>query len=154
MKLRIINKFIKKSLMLCCLIAFFINVEGCSKSKQEGDLKNQQAQKSANIVAAKYDKNLEAILGDDGLIYEILEDGDKASMAVATYNDVGLTDITVPEAVVYEEKEYNVTEIKASAFESNLLLEKIVLSKGLERIGESAFYSCPELKEVVFSDTI
>lgn len=109
--------------------------------------------KDSGTVTAGYDENLQAILGD-GLIYEILEDEDVPAMTVATYNDVALEEITVPGTVVYEEKEYQVTEIAVSAFESNALLQKITLPEGMKTINDSAFYSCPELKEVIFPGTV
>lgn len=123
-----------------------------------GTLDDETASSDAGAlrtVMAEYDENLKAILGE-GLIYEILEDEDNNTLAmmVATYNDVALEDITIPDTVIYEDKEYKVTEIKASAFESNALLQKITLPEGIRNVGDSAFYSCPELAEVVLSDTV
>lgn len=152
---------ISRTLLLGCFLGMVFVAAGCNnggsqdnKSKkqiQEKDGKEQSGEKS-NIVEAEYDANLQVILGE-GLIYEVLEEN-TPSMKVASYHDVALEEITIPDTVVYEEKEYHVTEIAESAFESNALLRTVTLPKGMKKIGNSAFYSCPELTEVIFSDTI
>lgn len=150
--------------MIGCLLISVFMIAGCSKSKGNSNdsdgpkiqskekPEDKQAEKSAKTVQAEYDGNLEEIIGE-GLIYVVLE-GKHLEMTVASYHDVALEEIVIPDTVIYEEKEYTVTEIAESAFESNVLLREITLPEGMKAVGNSAFYACPELTKVVFSNTV
>lgn len=144
--------------MAVCLTGIFFTATSCSKqgsgdaSKTQTKEQQKQAEEKSYIVKAAFDTNLQEIIGE-GLVYEVIDE-DALEMRVATYHDVALEDIRVPNTVQYEKKEYRVTEIAESAFESNVLLRKITLPEGMTTVGNSAFYSCQELTEVEFSNTI
>lgn len=144
--------------MASCVAGVIMAVAGCSKqgspdaSKKQRVEQKKQAGEDSHTVEAAYDANLQEIIGE-GLVYEVLDE-DAKKMVVATYHDVALEDITIPDKVLYEEKEYQVTEIAESAFESNVLLRRITLPVGMTTVGNSAFYSCQELTEVELSDSV
>ena len=142
--------------MAVCLTGIFLTAAGCSKQGSGEASKTKEEQKQAgensHAVKAAFDENLQEIIGE-GLVYEVIDE-DALEMKVATYHDVALEDIRIPEKVLYEGKEYRVIEIAESAFESNVLLRKITLPEGITTVGNSAFYSCQELVEVVFSNTV
>ncbi|MCD7825738.1 MAG: leucine-rich repeat domain-containing protein [Clostridiaceae bacterium] len=139
------TKYWRMFLLCGCAACMAVAASACSKDTEEAE--NQIT------VEASYDTNLRAILGE-GLIYEVLEDADEPSMTVATYNDVALEDITIPNTVIYQDTEYQVTQIGESAFESNVLLQKITIPEGVTVLDTNAFYSCPALTEVVLPDTL
>lgn len=151
------KKIITGILLTVCLIGVVITTAGCSNGASKDGKQTEKPQNGkteqggSQTVTAEYNQDEEAIIGE-GLVYEILEES--SAMRVASYYDVALENITIPNTVIYEEKEYQVTEIGESAFESNVLLQKIVLPEGMKTIGNSAFYACPELAEVIFSDTV
>ncbi len=153
------KKKITGILLVGCLVGVMLAAAGCNQhaSKEEDQTKEEslhgkEESGGSHAVTAEYDANEEIIIGE-GLVYEVMEE-DGSAMRVASYHDVALEDITIPDTVIYEEKEYQVTEIADSAFESNALLRRIVLPRGMKILGDNAFYSCPELTEVVFSDTV
>lgn len=87
-----------------------------------------------------------------GVLYD-LDEQEKTAVAVS-YWDLEMTEIIFPDTFPYNGKEYRVTAVGESAFETNSTLEKIKFSDTMEKIENSAFYNCSELINVEFSDEI
>lgn len=62
--------------------------------------------------------------------------------------------ITIPNSVVYESKEYKVTGIGHKAFAENYSLRSVNISNGVTSIGDSAFYSCVSLTSVTIPENV
>lgn len=62
--------------------------------------------------------------------------------------------ITVPETIIYNDKEYTVTTVDAGTFQGCTELKSIILPNTIKVIGESAFSGCTSLESVVLPDSI
>ena len=62
-----------------------------------------------------------------------------------------LSEITIPEKIVYNQKEYPVTAIGDYAFYRSESLTKLNIPNSVTTIGTSAFYSCTNLDSIVIS---
>ena len=100
-----------------------------------------------------FDENA-GTLHDDGFEYEIIEGAKTPQMKIVSYYDIEREKIELPSKVTYEDKEYTVTVIGNSAFESNTVMKEVVFSDSIKKIGDNAFYSCDTLEKIVFSDSV
>ena len=76
----------------------------------------------------------------NGIYYDLIE---KGNVAEVTWNPNRYTgSIVIPESVVYEGKNYNVTYIGSYAFSSCNGMTSITIPKCVTSIGSSAFYNC------------
>jgi hypothetical protein len=82
----------------------------------------------------------------DKLNYVVNEDGATATVTghVDSYEAKG--EVNIPEKVQFDEKEYVVTAIGTSAFESHTLLTKLTLPNTLTKIGDAAFQYCQNIE--------
>ena len=64
----------------------------------------------------------------------------------------GVTDLVIPDTVVYNDEKYIVTNIVASAFDGNKTITSLECCQRLVSIGDFAFRGCPNLETVVFPD--
>lgn len=127
---------------------------GCTKQKKDQDSPNRTVEDhnfSQSTLEVYYDSNYDAI-GGEGFLFSIDEQTQEAELI--SYYDVALIEVTLPDTIRYEEKEYPVTSIGESAFESDQSIEKLQLGQNIRTIQPSAFYAAAALKEVVFQDTL
>lgn len=120
----------KKYCYIVFLVLCITIITGCAKEgKEEG--------------ALKVEYNIESgLLEGGGISYQI--DGDNAT--VTGHYDLDMENIKIPDSINYENKDYPVTKIATSAFESDLSLVNFTAGANLTEIGDSAFYSCDTLK--------
>ncbi len=91
----------------------------------------------------------------DKLNYVVNEDGATATVTghVDSYEAQG--EVNIPEKVQFDEKEYVVTAIGTSAFESHTLLTKLTLPNTLTKIGDAAFQYCQNIEgELVIPNSV
>lgn len=117
------------------------SLAGCANDEKETE--------TVEEIEATY--NIESgFLEYDGVNYEI--DGESTT-AVGHY-DFDITNINIPDAIHYEDKDYPVTKIAKNAFETDSDIVSFTAGSNLEEIEESAFYSCDELKTIDLSDSV
>lgn len=63
----------------------------------------------------------------------------------------GLTEIVIPDSVMYNEKTYSVTGINSSAFSGCSSVNSITIPTSVTTIGEYAFKNCSSLKSVIWN---
>lgn len=88
-----------------------------------------------------------SILGSEGLIYELNEDGESYSL-IGGYPEV---------EKLYVASEYNglpVTRIENYALYENLSVKQLMLPDSIETIGSGAFFGCNSLKIVILPKNI
>ena len=69
--------------------------------------------------------------------------------AILTKSTTSIADVDIPEKVTFDDKPYNVTIIDESAFGGSSKLENLTLPESIEFIGDKAFATCTNLKNVV-----
>lgn len=72
----------------------------------------------------------------------------------SNYNYRGLTTVTIPAAVAYEDITYAVTAIADNAFENCKTLTAFSIPESVTTIGEKAFYGCTGLTEITVPENI
>lgn len=124
--------------------------QGMVHEKEDGT-QNIQEEKENNdeIVEVDYDNNCKSLLGG-GITYEI--DGEEAS--VTGYQDLDMEEFSIPDKIHYEDKDYPVTAIAESAFESSTNLVRFIAGNNLTDIGQNAFYSCDTIASADLSDSV
>ena len=100
----------------------------------------------ASALAAGSNKSM--VWSQDGLQFEKLDDG---SVQVKGFDSTANPDmdVTIPETVTKDEKEYAVTGISKEAFK-NTDITSVYISEGVTDIGDSAFEGCEQLSDVTF----
>ncbi len=89
----------------------------------------------------------------DGIYYKIM----KTSVSVTYGNSVGNSysgDVVIPQTVIYNGTEYDVTMIGESAFYSCTDLRTISIPQGIISIGDSAFSWCTSLSNVALPSSL
>lgn len=81
----------------------------------------------------------------EGLIYNYFEN--RGTAKVIGRADEDLINISIPEVIPVDGTNYSVNEVGAGAF-TNLGIETLIVSSGIETIGKSAFASCWRLNSV------
>ena len=66
----------------------------------------------------------------------------------------GLTEIVIPDSVMYNEKTYSVTSISNSAFSGCSSINSITIPTSVTTIGSYAFYNCTSLSSIALNDSI
>lgn len=85
------------------------------------------------------------------LAFEVNEEG----YAVLVFCDPAVEgEVVVPSLVEIEDEIYEVKYIGENAFEGCELITTIVLSKGIEQIGDMAFLNCTALKDLYIPETL
>lgn len=88
----------------------------------------------------------------DGLNYSYLVDSEDAILVAGDY--LSLTDVTIPQSVVFDGESYVVKSVGAGAFRNCYNLQTVTFSEGLETIGEEAFYYCSSVNFSSLPSTI
>lgn len=88
----------------------------------------------------------------DGLIYNLLP-------STSTAIIIGFTaelspNLILPETIIYEGNEYEVSAIGEKAFFDCNILETCIISNTIVEIGDEAFYNCNKLKEITFGQKL
>lgn len=60
-----------------------------------------------------------------------------------------ITNLIIPETIIFNGNSYRVTKIKEAAFQRKTKLIKVVFPESLETIGERAFYDCTNLRNFI-----
>jgi hypothetical protein len=89
----------------------------------------------------------------DGLYYGINR-VDKTAVFVTEGNNKYQGDITIPQSVVFEGKEYKVKSIDNVAFYQCYSLNSIKLPDGLQSISQFAFYQCSALSRIEIPNSV
>lgn len=87
----------------------------------------------------------------DGIKYHILSDG--KSVDVVGGND-SLRQITIPEAVVFADKTYDIASIDEGAFSEKKCLEMVTLNCNVQEIKSKTFMNCTNLATIKLPSTI
>lgn len=85
---------------------------------------------------------------DERLKFNIIEDG-KVEVKAANRNIYG--DITIPELIIIDGKEYEVTQLATFAF-SETQIKSIFIPKSIKTIQQGAFRECPNLTSINVED--
>jgi hypothetical protein len=83
----------------------------------------------------------------DGIYYNLISKMKQAEVTNVSGNYYS-GDVEIPSTVTYEDVEYTVTSIKASAFLWCENLKSVTIPNTVKTIGESAFYKCTSLNSV------
>ncbi len=123
-----------------------------TKQQGGGDEAGQQADGDESGVCEVAYNEYEDALEGNGLLFQLNKK--KTAAKVTSYTDIDMTQGVCPDSISYEGKEYPVTAIAESAFESHQVLESFTLGKNISAIENSGFYACPELREINLSDAL
>lgn len=126
-------------LWVCCIVVF---MSGCSS----GSASKKTAEK---IFKAKYSENYQEIIAK-GLEFNV--DTKKKTASVKSYYDLDRKKFVIPDAILYKNKTYPVTKVEQAAFGTNMSITEVSFGKNLKTLEEDAFYTCPELKTIHFSE--
>ena len=74
--------------------------------------------------------------------------------ASSSINQAIVGDLTIPDAVEYNGKQYNVTKIGSQAFKGNTKLTSVTIGNNVTIINESAFYGCTQLAAVTLGTSL
>lgn len=86
-----------------------------------------------------------------GVYYEIMENNE---VRIPDYYDIDITELIIPDEIVYEGNNYQVVEIGEEAFASMYGLEKVVMGNNVRTLGKSAFDNCSDLQEVILNGNL
>ena len=95
------------------------------------------------------------INGDEATVTYKYRTGN-SSQGYKYYND-NVGDVIIPESVIYNGKEYNVTAIGEYAFynyDNQYLITSITLPNSIKSIGQTAFYNCYKLTELTIPESV
>lgn len=123
--------------------------QGMVHEKDEVNNIQEEDEKNDEIVEVEYDKDMETLLGG-GITYEI--NGEEAT--VTGYQDLDMEEFCIPDKIYYEDKDYPVTAIAESAFESSTNLVSFIAGDNVTSIGENAFYCCDTITSADLSDSV
>lgn len=79
------------------------------------------------------------------IVYKVTKENE---VTVSVPVKKSLKSVTIPAAVTYGGKTYNVTGIAGNAFKNNKKLKTVTLGKNITSIGKSAFAGCSNLKNI------
>ena len=91
----------------------------------------------------------------DNLRYIIHEETETAS--VVEWSGYQIENLVIPDFIIYEEKEFRVTEISSKAFYNGQfhLVGSLTIGNSVTKIGEYAFWGCHELTgDLIIPDSI
>ena len=103
---------------LLCILLIFVNMVG---DGADGDVGDTFTHDNYNYVVSSESPAFVSIMGS---------------------NDDNLSEIIIPESVIYQSKLYKVTSIGAESFKNRSNLDLISISKNIVSIGNSAFSGC------------
>ena len=86
-----------------------------------------------------------------GLKYDFTSGTTVAVVGMTTVGDT-LSEVTIPNEIMYKGKKYEVTSIKSGAFSSNSYLETITIPNSVKTIVRGAFEDCSVLRTVTIED--
>lgn len=88
----------------------------------------------------------------DGLWYSVASEGEVMVIPNPDQSKYALSDVVIPESVVFEGIEYAVTQIDDYAFQGCTDIVSLIISKSVVNIGASAFEGCTGMKFLRFAD--
>jgi hypothetical protein len=94
-----------------------------------------------------FDDNMRTQTADDGSTEEAPHEAFDVAAPDIGRADEDLINISIPEVIPVDGTNYSVNEVGAGAF-TNLGIETLIVSSGIETIGKSAFASCWRLNSV------
>ena len=80
--------------------------------------------------------------------YVLTEDGDTGTVKIKAGSSFSLTNVEIPESVVYSEKTYTVTQIDSNGFKDKSSIQTVSLPASVTWINNNAFYSCSALTTI------
>lgn len=91
---------------------------------------------------------------NDGVEYKVLtEEGNTGTVQIVDY-DNNKAQLTIPEIITYDSKQYTVVDIGYSAFSGCDTLTNIKLPDSITGIGDNAFSRCTSLTSIIISDSV
>ena len=84
--------------------------------------------------------------------YEVTASGKKKNTVEFNNYDGNSSAVEIPDAVIVNNKKYNVTSLDANAFAGNTELKKLVLNDKITKISKNSFDGCTGLKKLVLSN--
>lgn len=135
------------ALLILCTVYWCTACGDKSQVQEKGGGKEQKAY----VLDTEYNANYEAIIGS-GLGFSI--DDTQQVATIISYYDLESEEVTLPDEIIYEGKQYPVTEVGESAFESNQTIKSIQMGSHIETIAMSAFYTSAVLETVECSDAL
>ena len=95
------------------------------------------------------------ILVDNGLHYEMIDDYSVRVIGFSNEGDegnyLGLTNVVIPDTVIFNFTRYNVTEVDDYAFMGCATMTSLEVGANVEKMGMGAFYLCTNLSSVVWN---
>ncbi len=104
------------------------------------------------LVLCCYCAALATTIEKDNIFYRIDEDSETASVIETSTNSYS-GDIVIPSTIIYEEKEYIVTEIDNNAFAS-CRVTSVILPETITKINSRAFFDCSRLQNLTIPSSV
>ena len=78
----------------------------------------------------------------------------ETGVAVAKYVDMNITEVIIPEEIIYGNYSYEVRAIEYAAFECCRYLTSVTIPNSVIEIGERAFWSCESLTSITIPNSV
>ena len=130
----------RRNYYICLLILYIACFTGCAKEENNT---------GTNTIQVTYNVDT-GFLEAGGVSYQI----DDKNAVVTGHCDLDAENIEIPDKINYENKDYPVTKVISSAFESDLSLVNFTAGSNITEIEDSAFYSCDTLETVNLGNTV
>lgn len=90
----------------------------------------------------------------DGLWYCYIEDAANLTASIHPMDKDIWEEVTIPDKVEYDGKEYTIVAIEESAFYGSKALKSITLPNTIIKIGKQAFYHCDSLTSITIPNSV
>ena len=107
----------------------------------------------SNVLALDDFVEIKTDIEVNNLIFSVgTYNGERAAICEGLKDKKEITDLIIPDEIVYEGDKYSVIEIRQSAFEGCSGLTSVTIPNSVTEIGECAFRVCSRLKELTLKD--
>ena len=124
--------------------------EDTPDKKEDSDIYGNVFQNAYGIPEAK-----KTLLYDKTYVYKVISSKQgSAKLEVVKPRKNTQKSLTIPASTTYNGVTYQITSIAAQAFKNNKKLNRIVIGKNINTIGQKAFSGCKNLKNITVKSTL
>ena len=124
--------------------------ENTPDKKEDSDIYGNVFQNAYGIPEAK-----KTLLYDKTYVYKVISSKQgSAKLEVVKPRKNTQKSLTIPASATYNGVTYQITSIAAQAFKNNKKLNRIVIGKNINTIGQKAFSGCKNLKNITVKSTL